>query len=433
VLHRLKLKKEEFKMLKRFIVVLVISMLLTSAVFAGEVLNFVSTQMEPAAEQKFAKGVLLKGFTDETGIEAEFITMPTYHDMFIRVSAEVEAKKVTISLVCDLHSGLDLMNAKGLYDDLAGIALPNRTFIKALEDYSVMAGRKVYVPLMQATYVMIVNKKAFEYLPAGLTAEDVTGASGKWSYDALLSWSKNLNEAFKGPKLGFPMGPGGLWHRFLHGYIYPSYTGYQAAKFDSMYALALWKYLGDLLPFVHPASSTWAAMDEPLLKEEILIAWDHTARVKNALIEKSEDFAVVPVPRGPKGRGYITVAVGLAIPVNAPQKDNAIKLIDYLTKPDVQVKILENVGFFPIVKEAEGAIPVGPLKILATGVLAQSGAADSVMVMIPSLGAKGGEFTNTYRDVFTKIVVEGADMVTTVTEAADKLRAIFEEVGVPLL
>ncbi|MBA7558183.1 hypothetical protein ES705_50976 [subsurface metagenome] len=55
------------------------------------------------------------------------------------------------------------------------------------------------------------------------------------------------------------------------------------------------------------------------------------------------------------------------------------------------------------------------------------------MVMIPSLGAKGGEFTNTYRDVFTKIVVEGADMVTTVTEAADKLRAIFEEVGVPLL
>ena len=420
-------------MLKRFIVVLVISMLLTSAVFAGEVLNFVSTQMEPAAEQKFAKGVLLKGFTDETGIEAEFITMPTYHDMFIRVSAEVEAKKVTISLVCDLHSGLDLMNAKGLYDDLAGIALPNRTFIKALEDYSVMAGRKVYVPLMQATYVMIVNKKAFEYLPAGLTAEDVTGASGKWSYDALLSWSKNLNEAFKGPKLGFPMGPGGLWHRFLHGYIYPSYTGYQAAKFDSMYALALWKYLGDLLPFVHPASSTWAAMDEPLLKEEVLIAWDHTARVKNALIEKSEDFAVVPVPRGPKGRGYITVAVGLAIPVNAPQKDNAIKLIDYLTKPDVQVKILENVGFFPIVKEAEGAIPVGPLKILATGVLAQSGAADSVMVMIPSLGAKGGEFTNTYRDVFTKIVVEGADMVTTVTEAADKLRAIFEEVGVPLL
>jgi multiple sugar transport system substrate-binding protein len=419
-------------MLKRFIVVLVISMLLTSAVFAGEVLNFTSTQMVPAAEQKFAKSVLLKGFTDETGVTAEFIPME-YHELFTRLSAEIAAKKVTISVVGDLHGGLDLMNAKGLFDDLAGITLPDRTFIKALEDYAVMAGKKVYIPWMQATYVMVVNKKAFEYLPAGLTVEDVTGASEKWTYYALLNWSKNLKDAFKGPKLGFPMGPKGLWHRFLHGYIHPSFTGYQAAAFDSLRAVKIWEYLRELLPYMHPSSSVWEAMDEPLLKEEVLVAWDHTARVKSALIEKPEDFAIVPVPCGPQGRGYITVAVGLAIPVGAPQKDNAIKLIDHLTKPEVQVKILENVGFFPTVKEAEGAIPIGPLKILATGVLAQSGAADSVMVMIPSLGAKGGEFTATYRDVFTKIVVEGADIGTTITEAADKLRAIFKEVGVPLL
>ena len=419
-------------MLKRFIVVLVISMLLTSAVFAGEVLNFTSTQMVPAAEQKFAKGVLLKGFADESGVTAEFIPME-YHELFTRLSAEIAAKKVTISVVGDLHGGLDLMNAKGLFDDLAGITLPGRTFIKALEDYAVMAGRKVYVPWMQATYVMVVNKKAFEYLPAGLTADDVTGASEKWTYYALLNWSKNLKDAFKGPKLGFPMGPKGLWHRFLHGYIHPSFTGYQAAAFDSLRAVKIWEYLKELLPYMHPSSSVWEAMDEPLLKEEVLVAWDHTARVKSALIEKPEDFAIVPVPCGPQGRGYITVAVGLAIPIDAPQKDNAIKLIDHLTKPEVQVKILENVGFFPTVKEAEGAIPVGPLKILATGVLAQSGAADSVMVMIPSLGAKGGEFTATYRDVFTKIVVEGADIGITITEAADKLRAIFKEVGVPLL
>ena len=419
-------------MLKRFIVILVISMLLTSAVFAGEVLNFTSTQMVPAAEQKFAKGVLLKGFADESGVTAEFIPME-YHELFTRLSAEIAAKKVTISVVGDLHGGLDLMNAKGLFDDLAGITLPGRTFIKALEDYAVMAGRKVYVPWMQATYVMVVNKKAFEYLPAGLTADDVTGASEKWTYYALLNWSKNLKDAFKGPKLGFPMGPKGLWHRFLHGYIHPSFTGYQAAAFDSLRAVKIWEYLKELLPYMHPSSSVWEAMDEPLLKEEVLVAWDHTARVKSALIEKPEDFAIVPVPCGPQGRGYITVAVGLAIPIDAPQKDNAIKLIDHLTKPEVQVKILENVGFFPTVKEAEGAIPVGPLKILATGVLAQSGAADSVMVMIPSLGAKGGEFTATYRDVFTKIVVEGADIGITITEAADKLRAIFKEVGVPLL
>jgi multiple sugar transport system substrate-binding protein len=296
-----------------------------------------------------------------------------------------------------------------------------------------MAGKKVYVPWMQATYVMAVNKKAFQYLPADLKVEDVTGASEKWTYDALLNWSKNLNEAFKGPKLGFPMGPKGLWHRFLHGYIYPSFTGYQASAFDSVQAVKLWEYLKELRPYMHPSSSVWESMDEPLLKEEVLIAWDHTARVKNAVIEKPADFAIVPAPRGPQGRGYITVAVGLAIPIEAPQKDNAVKLIDYLTRPDIQVKMLENIGFFPTIKEAEGVIPEGPLKILATGVLAQSGSPDSVIAMIPSLGAKGGEFSAAYRDTFTKIVIEGADIGTTITTAGDKLRAIFKEVGVPLL
>jgi len=419
-------------MLKKFVVVLIICMLLTSAVFAAEVLNFASTQMVPAAEQIFAKSVLVKGFTDKSGISVEFIPMEA-PDLFTRLSAEVTAQKVTISLVGELHGGLDLMNTKVLLDDLSGINLPNRTFIKALEDYSVLAGKKVYVPWMQATYVMAINKKAFQYLPADLKVEDVTGASEKWTYDALLNWSKNLNDAFKGPKLGFPMGPKGLWHRFLHGYIYPSFTGYQAAAFDSVQAVKLWEYLKELRPYMHPSSSVWESMDEPLLKEEVLIAWDHTARVKNAVVEKPGDFAIVPAPRGPQGRGYITVAVGLAIPVGAPQKENAVKLIDYLTSPDIQVKMLENIGFFPTIKEAEGVIPEGPLKILATGVLAQSGSPDSVIALIPSLGAKGGEFSAAYRDAFTKIVIEGADIGTTITTAGDKLRAIFKEIGVPLL
>lgn len=286
---------------------------------------------------------------------------------------------------------------------------------------------------MQATYVMVVNKKAFDYLPAGLKTEDVMGATERWTYDMLLKWAMNLKGAFKVPKLGFPMGPKGLWHRFLHGYIYPSFTGYQAKAFDSAEAVALWEYLRELLPYIHPASSTWEAMDEPLLKEEVIITWDHTARIKPAIIQKPKDFAIVPVPSGPKGRGYITVAVGLAIPVRAPQKNNSIKLIEYLTRPDVQVAVMKNVGFFPTVKEAEGAIPVGPLKILAKGVLTQSAAADSVMVMIPSLGPKGGDFTAFYRDVFTKVVIEKADIELTLKGVAAKLKAIFEEIGVPMV
>jgi multiple sugar transport system substrate-binding protein len=419
-------------MLKKLVVLLLLCMLLTTSVYAQEALNFASTQMVPAAEQLFAKSVLLKGFTDDSGINVEFIPME-YPDLFTRLTAEVFAKKVTISLIGELHGGLDLMNTNGLLDDLSGITLPDRTFIKSLEDYSILGNKKIYVPWMQATFVMAINKKAFQYLPEGLKIEDITGASAKWTYEALLNWSKKLNEEFKVPKLGFPMGPKGLWHRFLHGSIYPSFTGYQAAAFDSVRAVQLWEYLKELRPYIHPSSSVWESMDEPLLKEEVLIAWDHTARIKNAVIEKPEDFAIVPCPRGPQGRGYITVAVGLAIPTGAPQRDNAVKLIDYLTSPAIQVKMLENIGFFPTIQEVEGVIPEGALKVLTNGVLTQSGAPDSIISMIPSLGAKAGEFSAAYRDAFTRIVVEGADINTTITSLADKLRAIFKEIGVPLV
>ncbi|MCK4819899.1 extracellular solute-binding protein, partial [bacterium] len=159
------------------------------AVAAEGPLIFMSTQMTPAKEQAFAKSELLKGFTDETGIEVAFINVE-YFEMNTRLSAEVGAKKVTTSLVGELHGGLDVMNSAGLLKDLSGIKLPNRTFVKSLEDRSVIKGKKFYVPWLQATYIMAVDKKAFNYLPAGLTSEDVTNGTKKWTYDALLEWAK---------------------------------------------------------------------------------------------------------------------------------------------------------------------------------------------------------------------------------------------------
>ncbi len=400
--------------------------------FAGEKkLIFASTQLVPAAEKEFMIGTLLKNFTEESGVNVEFVGL-TYNEILSRLSAEEKAGKVTISLIGDLHGGLDAMSANGLLSDLGGLTLPYRTFIPTLEKYSVIRGKKVYVPWMQATYVMVANKEAYKYLPKGLTRDDIMKASEKWTYDALLAWAKNLNDALGGPKFGLPMSPKGLFHRFLHGYLFPSFTGYQAKEFASKDGIAAWEYMRKLVKYIHPASSTWAAMDEPLMKGEILLAWDHTARIKSAIVQAPDKFDVIPVPRGPKGRGYIIVAVGLAIPQNAPSKADAEKLIEYLTRPKVQVMVLEKVGFFPTVKQAAGIMPEGALKVLAKGVAAQSSAVDSVVAMIPNLGKKGGEFTSTYRDVFKKVVLQNKDITKEVEKAGAKLAKLFKDAGVPI-
>ena len=391
-----------------------------------------STQLVPPKEQAFVKQELLPPFKQETGIDVEFVGM-SYSDLSLKLESEEKAGKVTISVIADLHGGLDMFASKGWLEDLSKFpALTGRTFPKVLEDYSHLHGIKAYVPWLTATYVMVVNKKAFNYLPPGLTKEDVIMGTEKWTYDALLAWAKNLYEKTGKKLLGFPAGPHGLFVRFLHGYLYPAFTGAQVKNFDSPDAVKMWNYLKELWKYVNPASTTWDAMADPLLRGDVWIAWDHTARIKDAITTKPDEFVVVPVPRGPKGRAFILVIVGLAIPKNAPHEDAAWKLIDYLTRPETEVKILKNVGFFPSVQEASGAIPEGPLKILAKGVNNMLNTKDALVAMIPSLGAKGGDFKEIYLTAFQQIVLQGKDPATVTKELKPQLLKLFEETGAPL-
>jgi multiple sugar transport system substrate-binding protein len=392
-------------------------------------LVFASTQLAPPAEQAFARSLLWR-FGNETGIKVDFVPMG-YAELAARIEAEVKAGKVSTNLIGGLTSDIDPLASKGWVEDLTKFgALPGRTFYPALEEASKMHGIKAMIPWMTATYVVVVNNKAFDYLPPGLSKEDVVRGTEKWTYDALLEWARNIYQKTGRQAVGLPAGGGGLLHRFLHGYIYPSYTGKQAELFDSPQAVKLWEYLRELWKYTNPASTTWDAMASPLLGEEVWIAWDHVARIKDAIVTAPDKFTVCPAPRGPAGRGYIIVLAGLAITKGSPDQDAAWKVIEFLTRPEIQAKIAENVGFFPTVKEAAPAI-TGPIKKIADGVSAQFAAGDSIAVMIPPLGGKGGAFNAVYRSAFERIVLKGEDIKTVLSEGAATLRSIFQEVGIP--
>ncbi|AEH51673.1 ABC transporter substrate-binding protein [Pseudothermotoga thermarum] len=412
--------------MKRLLVML---LLVATVLYAFGKVTFGSTQLTPAAEREFMIRTLAE-FSKTSGIAVEFLNFE-YADLLSRVEAEDRAGKVSLNLVGDLQSGLVNLAAQGLLMDLSNVEFVGRTFLKSLEDYSYYNNQKIFIPWMQATYVFAINKKAFDYLPSGLTKEDVLNGTEKWTYEALLEWAKNLQTATRMPQLGFPLGPRGLWHRFLHGYIYPSYTGYQVKEFDSQKALPMWSFMKELFNYVHPAATTWDSMDQPLLRNEVMIAWDHTARLKSAIVERPNDFVIAPSPRGPAGRGYIVVLAGLAIPRKA-DPELPIKVIEFLTSPQTQLAVLENVGFFPVVKEAEGVIPEGALRILAEGVIKQADAPDSIVAFIPSLGAKGGEFNETYRDAFTRIVFNKEDPSRVIKELGTKLKKIFADLNIEL-
>src|SRR5690606_34275075 len=171
---------------------------------------FWSSQAAPVEETQKMREQVLKGFAGGADFQPQepgpFIT---------RIEAERDAGKGTIGVVGALHG--DLSTYADNWVDLSGVDLAGINVSPAfLELGKLGTDEQLYLPWMQANYVMAANKQALEYLPEGADINALT-------YDQLVAWAKTLAEETGSPKFGFPAGPQGLKHRFFQGFLLPSY------------------------------------------------------------------------------------------------------------------------------------------------------------------------------------------------------------------
>jgi multiple sugar transport system substrate-binding protein len=358
-------------------------------------------------------------------VQADYIPsdLGTFND---RMAAEQKAGKVTVSIVGGLHGDLDPFVKAGYLEDLSSLSqkLSDRGIAPRFLELAQMGTRDkfYYVPWMQATYVLAVNKKALQYLPQGADVNALT-------YQQVADWGAAIQKATNKRMLGFPAGPMGLLHRFFQGYLYPSFTGSSGvAGFKSPEAATMWKSFKDMWQYVNPQSTNYSFMQEPLASEEVWIAWDHVARLINVANERPNDFVLVPAPAGPKGRGFMPVLAGLAIPKGAPNRAGAEQLIDYLTQPQQQANTALNLAFFPVTSAPVPAEQSAGIKLESDAVQKQSSAKDAVPSLLPiGLGAKGGDFNNVYLDTFQRIVLKNEDIQTVLNAQAQTLQGIMND------
>jgi multiple sugar transport system substrate-binding protein len=173
-------------------------------------------------------------------------------------------------------------------------------------------------------------------------------------------------------------------------------------------------------------------MNEPLLSGEVLLAWDHVARLKPAFDAEPENFVAFPSPAGPAGRGYMPVIAGLGVPFTSPNPDAAFDAIRFMLSPETQAAVMRELGFYPVVEGIDvGELPAG-VAAQFEAVQTLSSADDAIVALLPiGLGARGGEFNQIYRDVFVFTVVEGADIQATIEEQAALLQTLLDETGAP--
>jgi multiple sugar transport system substrate-binding protein len=390
----------------------------TEAAPAGEV-SFFSTQFVPVEEQEKFRAILQEGGYDFTGTEEG--------PLLDLVLAGAESGQSEVDVIGALHGTFPplqredaLMNMIDIADDLSA----DREFAQAFLNTGLLGTDDFlyYIPWMQATYIMAANTEALDYLPEGADVNALT-------WEQLGEWCQTLLDETGEPKCGLPHA--GLFHRFLEGYLWPSFTGGMVTNFKSEDAVTMMEWARDSLwPTVNPESINYEFMQEPLLSGDVWVAFDHTARLLDAFSQQPEDFVAFPAPAGPEGRGFMPVIVGLGIPEAAPNPDGGAALIDFLTQPSTQEEVLQQLGFFPVVAGVDtSALPEG-IDIEAGAVSAQANASDALPALLPvGLGERGGEINQIYRNAFDRIVLDGEDIVTVLDEEAANLQALLDETG----
>jgi multiple sugar transport system substrate-binding protein len=390
---------------------------------AGKVIFF-SNQLAQVSEVNQVRDTLLKGFDGDV----DFIVPPVGQPQvfFNRVEAEARAGKGSISLLGALHG--DYLVIQKYLRDLTPVAnqLKRSGIAKDLMTLGKLGTRRqLYVPWIQATYIMVANRRALQYLPKGADVNALT-------YGQFHQWAKNIAERTGQRRVAFPAGTNGLIPRFFQGYLLPSFSGGVVTTFKSKGAVSGWKYMRSIWRYAHPQSLSYNFMQDPLLSGEVWVAWDHVARLVNALRTRPGEFVAFPAPKGPKGRGYMPVLAGLAIPKTAPNPTGGRALIRWMTGKATQARTLGSVGFFPVVgARLSKQLGQGLLKMNAAVSRTQR-TKDALKSLLPiGLGAEGGNFSRVYTDTFVRIVVRGENIEKVLNEQATQLQAIMDKTGAP--
>ncbi len=216
-------------------VIFLINLLIPILLFSEDKpLLFLSTQLNPIEEATMMQDIILKNYKYPVNFQP--YEDREIFDYLVKFNKNVEQQPDIIGGVYGDYINLHNKNLIGNINEYvknlneSGI---NTTYI----EMSKLDGKNYYfLPWMQATFIMVANKKALKFLPEKADINSI-------SYTDLIEWGKNIYKATKKNKIGFPVGRSGLMHRFLEGYIYPSYTKTMIINFNSPDAKVMWQDL----------------------------------------------------------------------------------------------------------------------------------------------------------------------------------------------
>jgi len=313
----------------------------------SKTLVFTSRLFSPPREQEFFINEIIKPFEEEHGVTVNFQILDD-DTIFERATIQQETDHVTTDVIA-AHNGkmpdwLDAGYVEDLTDVIAG--WDDRHFSPTFNSDTNRDGKQYFIPVGADVYLLLANNNALPYLPEGADIDNMT-------WDQYADWAVNIAEGEGEGKVCITGIPSKSWVYMFggtalsYGAGFPDINSPEAAS-----AWEVWAKIGAADGFVPSVMNIESCVD-PMMREESWLTVFHNARAGQVYASNETQFTLGPAPSGPSGIGSIAGVSGYAIMKGSANYDLAVEFLEYVTRPDIQVKIAKGTGgFIPPVQEA---------------------------------------------------------------------------------
>lgn len=315
---------------------------LGTAVADGNELNILYSGTPEVHEKEFLMDDYFAGFEEEFGakVNVEFVTQA---DAISLIGTQQETGNVTYDVIyADTANMAPYVNGGWMEDITDLVASTGSTYTTMFDGTTNKDGVRYFVPNSFDVYVLICNTKALEYLPEGLTQDDVVAGI---TWEQYAQWANNIAA---GEGVGKTMMPASLTGSQL---LYPmagmamSYGGgfpeFTSDGFKAALGVIAEMAQGNAF---YPEQDQYTAVTEPMNSGAAWLAFSHMAPAGTSYNASPASFVIGAAPKGSVGAGSTSGAWCYGIQKGAANEELAETFIRYVARPEVNYEFCYNYG-----------------------------------------------------------------------------------------
>lgn len=293
-------------------------------------------------EKQYLMDTFFKNFEEENNctVEVDFVAQA---DAVKKIQSEQEGKNyITDIIYADTANMAPYVNGGWMQDITELVNSTGSTYTQMFDNTTNKDGVRYFAPFTFDVYVTCANKKALDYLPDGLTEEDVVSGI---TWEQYADWAvaiaagegegKTMMPAnLTSSQLLYPMGGMSL----AYGGGFPEFTsdGFKEA-------------LGIIAKIAagngfYAEQDQYTAPTDPLNSGDVWLTFAHMAPVGTSYNAAPNNYVIGAAPKGSKGAGSTSGAWCYGITQGAPNQELAEKFINYIADPEVNYEFCSNYG-----------------------------------------------------------------------------------------